>query len=162
MRTREFNSLEKFSEHLTKAVLKRPYYEQKWGTFAAEMLEKESKDKIGHLNEGWAPLAESTKRDKEKLGYVFNADYNPLYRTGELRDSIKGHYNLNIHTLFLGSFSEIMLYQALGTKYIPPRDPIGSTMQQALPQIATLLGQMFIQLLLLTPAKFRRSTHGAI
>lgn len=159
---RTFNSLEKFSDHLKKVVMKKVAYEEKWGEFCAKLLEKESKDKIGHLQEGWAPLADSTKKDKERLGYVFNADYNPLYREGDLRDSIKGVYNLSLHQILLGSFSEIMIYQALGTMHIPPRDPIGTTMAQAKPEIALYLGQMFVQWLLLKPFKPRRANYGNI
>jgi hypothetical protein len=162
MITKEFNSLESFSKHLNKMIGEYPRYEKKWGDFSAEVLEKEAKDKIGHLQPNWKELAEVTKRQKERLGYVFNADYNPLFREGHLRDSIKGHYNLANHSLMLGSFSEIMVYQALGTANIPPRDVIGSTMMQAKPQLVVYLGQMLMAWMLLQSFRPRRATYGNI
>lgn len=161
MTSKSFN-LEQFNTHLKKITGNFARYEKAWGDFSAQVLEKEAKDKVGHLQPGWKELKPSTERDKERQGYVFNADYNPLYRTGELRDSIKGHYNLALHTLFLGSFSEIMIYHALGTKDIPPRDVIGSTMAQAAHQLAIYLGQMFTAWLLNTHFQPRRVTYGNI
>ena len=72
-----FGSLEKFYQHLQRVVGSHSRYQQKWGEFCAKLLEKEAKDKVGHLQHGWKDLAESTKQDKERLGYVFNADLRP-------------------------------------------------------------------------------------
>ena|ERR1700722_6768192 len=132
-----FGSLGKFSDQLDKLVIKYPDYEFKASNYLGELLKKSAREKIGHLQpsagefEAWQPLADSTKKDKERLGYVFNSDYNPLYRTGELMDSIGYVFFIAGRALYLGSTSEIMVYQELGTKYIPPRSVLGLTMYAA-------------------------------
>ena len=145
-----FDTLEKFARHMQKVVKTYHYYEAKAAHFIGESLVKEAKDSIGHLQHGagpfqaWPELAESTKADKERQGYVFNHEYNPLLRTGEMRDSI--HYDFNPGNAFsklrLGSDSQIMVYQELGTPYIPPRSVLGLTMIKATPMIHYALGSM--------------------
>lgn len=143
-------NLKDFSEHLIRVVKKYPDYEIKASNALGEILEKEAKEKIGHLQqaagqfEAWSPLAESTKRDKERLGYKFNEEYNPLYRTGELRDSIGHVFYIAGRCLYLGSTSEIMIYQELGTKYIPPRSVLGMTLFMAKALICYVYSKMLV------------------
>lgn len=159
---KEFKSLELFGKHIEKLILKFPIYEKAAANFAGKALQKEAKDKIGHLQDGWKPLAESTKRDKEKQEYVFNADYNPLYRTGELRDSIHYVFNIESKTLFLGSDSEIMVYQELGTRYIPPRPVLSTTMYQAQPVINYVFGRMLQNFISGQKLSLSSGTYGSI
>ena len=157
---KQFNSLAAFAKHIDNVTKKYPVYEKLEANFVGEALEKEAKDKIGHLQPGWEPLAASTIEDKIKKGYVFNADYNPLYRTGELRDSIHHVYYAAGHTLFLGSDSDIMVYQEKGTKYIPPRPVISTTMYQAYPVVNYVMGEMLTQWVSGTPLRLRSKTYG--
>ncbi|HEV2700470.1 MAG TPA: hypothetical protein VGV09_02480, partial [Steroidobacteraceae bacterium] len=68
----------------------------------------------------WAPLAESTMADRVAQG--FPAD-EPLLRTGELRDSIS--HEVRGHEVAIGSTSDVMVFQELGTSRIPPRPVLG-------------------------------------
>lgn len=98
---------------------------------AAKLVQKKAKSEIGHLQSAagpypaWEELADYTKDDKSKKGYVYNSDFNPLLRTGELRDSIDITLLLGALEAIIGSKSEIMAYQEYGTRSIPPRPVIG-------------------------------------
>src|SRR5258706_16416082 len=83
---------------------------------ACQIVQKKAKAAIGKEHELWAPLAESTIRDKAAHGYKTPA---PLLRTGELRDSIE--YTVSGNQGAVGSNSDIAVYQELGTVKIPPR-----------------------------------------
>ncbi|MFI4954872.1 MAG: hypothetical protein ACHP9Y_03055 [Gammaproteobacteria bacterium] len=165
---KEFKSLKSFARHLEKCIAKFPEYEKKTALFFGEILEKEAKDKIGHLQAAagpfseWAELAESTKRDKERLGYVYNSEYNPEYRTGELKDSIHFAYFAALREIVLGSDSEIMVYQELGTKYIPPRSMIGATMFQAAMLVNIYFSEMMKAWILGKPLTLRKMHLGSI
>jgi phage gpG-like protein len=82
---------------------------------AAELVRAAAAKLIGHPNEVWAELAESTLARK-------GAD-TPLFETGEMRASIDktiGH-----HIAWVGSNSDKAVWQELGTSRIPPRSFIG-------------------------------------
>lgn len=138
-----FRTFDTFARHLERVVKNHQKYELKAAKFIGKVIVKQAKDSIGHLQEGagpfstWPELADSTKADKERLGFVFNEQYNPLLRTGELRDSIKSTVTqLGKYTkVRVGSTSEIMVYQELGTAHIPPRSVLGLTMYKSMPVI---------------------------
>lgn len=132
-------------------------YEKSALEFLGEMLEKDAKEIIGHIQEGWADLAESTKKDKIRKGFVFNMDYNPLLRTGEMRDSIS--HSITKNTLFVGSTSEIMVYQEMGTIHIPPRPVLGLAMYRNRPAIEVVLSDMLMFWITRGVPVFRR-IHG--
>lgn len=83
----------------------------------AKVIEKEAKDVIGTYRYGWQQLAESTQASRTAAGHSAN---DPLLVRGDLRDSIEhkvpDHYNA-----YVGSNSQIAVYQELGTKHAPPR-----------------------------------------
>lgn len=157
-------TLDAFSKHLEKVITQYPKRELEALTFLGKSLEEEAKYKIGHLQEGagpfvdWAELAESTIQDKIRKGYNFNSEYNPLFRTGELRDSI--HYVINVpqHKLILGSDSEIMVYQELGTAHIPPRSVLGLTMFKAKYEIEYVL-TLFLKSWILNERAIYKKIH---
>jgi len=92
----------------------------------AVAIEKTAKDEIGHYQgevspfAGWVELADVTKMDRVAHGYTEN---DPLLRSGKLRDSI-GHQVESFEAV-IGSTSDIMVYQELGTERIPPRAVLG-------------------------------------
>jgi phage gpG-like protein len=96
---------------------------------SARHVKKVAKKKFGHYQSDvgqwhmWWELAESTKADKERYGYVFNDEYNPLIRTGELKRSIT--YEIQGTTAYIGSTDEIMKYHEFGTSKMPPRAVLG-------------------------------------
>lgn len=108
---------------------------------AAELVEKTAQDEIGNYQPAvgpfpaWAPLAESTKEDRVRLGYTPD---DPLLRSGELRDSIS-HQVLGLEAA-IGSTSDIMVYQEFGTATIPPRPVLGPAAVHNLEKIHKIIG----------------------
>lgn len=92
----------------------------------ANLITETAKEEIGTYQNAagkfpaWAPLAESTEREKLRLGYNAN---EPLLRTGALRDSITN--KVERLTAIIGSTSPIMLYHEYGTVRMPARPVIG-------------------------------------
>lgn len=165
---KEFKSLKSFATHIRKQAEKFPIYEKKVSLFVGEILEKEAKDKIGHLHDAagtfaaWEPLAESTKKDKERNDYVFNHEYNPLYRTGEAKESISHSYVPEMRKILLGSPSQILAWQEEGTRYIPPRSSIGATLFQSGQVIKYAFSGMLRDWAASHPIKVRISHYGSI
>ena len=94
---------------------------------AAALIEREAKAEIGSYQRSnlgpydpWAELAQATKDERVRLGFTPN---DPLLRTGELRDSI-GRQVEGLEAV-IGSTSDVMVYQELGTSRIPPRPVLG-------------------------------------
>lgn len=147
---KEFRNFEAFSKHIEKVVSQYKEREFKALNQVGSYLKEKAKDKIGHLQEGagsfatWAELAESTKATKEKKGYVFNSDYNPLYQTGELKKSISHIVNRAKHEVYVGSPLDIALYQEEGTTRIPARSFLGLTFFKEKTQIQYMLGQFLL------------------
>lgn len=83
----------------------------------------------------WPELADATKEDRVAKGFTEN---DPLLRSGELRDSLKREVDHLEATV--GSTSDIMLFQELGTSHIPPRPVLGIALQRCWPQIQALIG----------------------
>ena len=110
-------------------------------------LEKEAKESISHYQKGigpfpaWAPLAESTILEKEKLGYA--PPDNPLLRTGELRESIT--HSIESNVLIFGSKDPLMVYHEFGTSKIPMRPVIGPTVYRNKEFIKKTLGVAIIE-----------------
>ncbi len=171
------NSFNAFYKQLEKVKRNYAIYEKKAALFSAEALKIEAQAKIGHLQGGvgrypssggavgqWAELAESTKEDKERQGYVFNADYNPLYREGDLKKSISAiAVTISGKTkIVLGSDSQIMFWQEFGTEKIPPRSVIGLTMFQYAPKITYYFGEMLVKWISNQPLNLKRLKNGSV
>ena len=163
-----FNSFDAFSDQIGKLSAK--YKEKEFAAlnFVGSVLEEEAKHKIGHLQHGagpfenWKELAESTKLDKARKGYVFNADYNPLYRTGDLKDSIHHVVNPATSDLYVGSSDEIAIFQEFGTKNIPARSFLGLTLFKEKAEIQFILGLFMLYWIIDSSKKLMRSIHGSV
>ena len=111
----------------------------------ARLIEKTAKAEIGHYQPEtgpfptWAPLADSTMREKTRLGYVgrLSAD-DPLYRTGAMRDSIE-HRTGELETE-IGTDSEIAPYHEFGTAKMPPRPFLGPALVTNKDNIEKIVG----------------------
>lgn len=105
-------------------------------------IEETAKEEIGMYQpafgpfEAWAPLAESTKADRVRLGY---SEDEPLLRTGELRDSIESEV-VGLAAI-VGTKSEIGLWQEVGTDRIPPRPFIGPAYVRITDSLMEAIGQ---------------------
>lgn len=130
---KEFKSLKAFATQLRKVVQSYDRRENSLLTIIGRFQEKEAKKIIGILQHGtsgygyWPELADATKAEKERLGYGdASNDWQPLLRTGELRDSIG--YTVQLHNVYIGSTSDIMIWQEMGTSRIPARPVLGLAM----------------------------------
>lgn len=143
-----FDNLGKFAEHLAKTIIAQELAIKAALEKSARIVEREAKREIGHLQpevgpfQDWEELADSTKEDKERKGYVFNSDYNPLLRTGELRNSIS--HEVKGHEAAIGSTSQVMVYQEFGTSKIPPRAVLGPAIYKNKEIIKIILGSAVI------------------
>lgn len=129
---KKFNSFQEFSNYLESSFKKYKRNEPKVLNFLGVYLGNKMIDTFGILQKGygnfpsWAPLKPSTIADKIRGGYVYNSQYNPLVRTGELKNSID--YKVSPKKLRVGSKSEIMIFHEFGTSKMAQRSVIGLTM----------------------------------
>ena len=137
----EFGDLRELAMHLTDETVGGLVNAKKGVKAAVEMLDKAAKAEFGIYQEAsgpfaaWAELADSTKEDRLAKGFSEN---DPLLRSGELRDSI--HHEAEDWEGIVGSTSEIMLYQELGTSRIPPRPVLGIALYDNLDRIREMIG----------------------
>ena len=116
----------------------------------------EAKALIGHENPEWAPLAPSTIDEKSRLGFTGRISAtDPLYRTGEMRESIEGA--AEGLTGVVGSTDKVALWQEMGTLRptgsIPPRPFLGLAMSRVYPVADRLFGVVGVNLI--SPEKIR-------
>lgn len=139
--SREFKSFGALATHLVSINLGEAIALHKGLEFVAERIEATAKEKIGEYQAGigpfpeWADLADATEKEKERLGYPLDA---PLLRRGDLRDSI-GH-EVGALEAIIGSTDDVMVWQEMGTEYIPPRPVLGPAALQNEEKIAALVG----------------------
>ena len=112
-----FTSLAAFAVEMTGIAAKIERGQHEALEEAAKLVEAEAKDVIGSYRYGWPQLAEATQASRAAAGHAPN---DPLLVKGELRDSI-GHKVVDHRNAYVGSNSEIAVYQELGTSKIPPR-----------------------------------------
>lgn len=132
---KKFNSLLEFKGFLEKIIQDEPKHINAILIAEGQLIEKESKHKFGIYQQSagpfkaWAPLSDYTKEDRLRKG--FSAD-DPLYRTGQLRDSI--YYKVTPgKSVSIGSDDPVMAYQELGTHGahpIPARSVLGAALFQ--------------------------------
>jgi phage gpG-like protein len=110
---------------------------------AAAVIESEAKAEIGTYQRSdmgpfqpWAELKDATKLDRVRLGFTPN---DPLLRTGDLRNSI----SREVHGIeaVVGSDSDVMVYQELGTRTIPPRSVLGLAASRKTQDVLKLVGE---------------------
>jgi hypothetical protein len=88
----------------------------------------------------WPQLAESTQRDRERLGFPPN---EPLLRTGNLRDSYSYDLTVTPSVIFLmvGSDDPRSIFEELGTESMPPRPVLLPTADHFEAEMEQLLGE---------------------
>lgn len=138
-------SLAEFERHLVTAIASvRPRLEiglEKVGTLAVTLAAHYP----GEYQPGWAPLAESTIKDKEAKGYPIPS---PLKRTGEMAESYRKELVPSELAVVVGSPEKKALWQEMGTsRGIPPRPVSGLAMQNSLPYAADVFGEVAVAVL---------------
>ena len=99
----------------------------------------------GEYQEGWAPLAESTLKDKAAKGYPVPS---PLKRTGDMAASYKKEIEFAELAVVVGSDEKVALYQEMGTSRMPPRPVLSLAMKNAIPYAAEEFGKIAVTLLI--------------
>jgi phage gpG-like protein len=109
----------------------------------------DAKERIGHYQQGWEPLAPSTVDQKRRLGYAGVAlsggdgGDNPLLRTGDMRDSITA--DVTNRAFVVGSPDPVLFYQEWGTRTIPPRPVLEPALKTMMPFIGTVTGKAIVK-----------------
>jgi hypothetical protein len=99
----------------------------------------------GHYQPGWAPLAESTLKDKADKGFAVPS---PLKRTGDMAASYKKELELAELAVVVGSAEKKALWQEMGTsRGIPPRPVCEPALKNSLPYAADVFGEIAVSLL---------------
>lgn len=143
---KEFKNLSEFERFLTNVISREKVHNEATLSVAATYIEEEAKrkfgikqDPVGPFN-GWKDLAEATQEDRIQKGYEPN---NPLYRTGDLMNSI--HHKVEGNEAVVGSDDERMVWQELGTpdaKHpIPPRPVLGPAAFQSKAKVQKLIAK---------------------
>lgn len=124
---KEFHSLGHFAAHLVLLDAKVALAAHHGLKRVAVAIEKTAKSEFGHYQpavgefSAWAPLAESTVKDRTAKGF---APDDPLLRDGKLlRDSITNQ--VEGMEAIVGSNEDVMVWQELGTEKLPPRAVLG-------------------------------------
>jgi len=99
----------------------------------------------GHYQPGWAPLAESTIKDKQNKGFPVPS---PLKRTGEMAASYRKEVAPFALEMVIGSPELKALWQEMGTsRGIPPRPVCEPALKNSLPYAADVFGEIAVSLL---------------
>ncbi|MDE2024863.1 MAG: hypothetical protein KGJ07_00040 [Patescibacteria group bacterium] len=151
---KEFKTFAAFGKQVEKIIREYPHREHTFLNLVGKFIQNEAKGYIGHLQHIWPELAESTQEQKESLGYgdAMN-DWQPLLRTGEMRDSIT--YTVQLHDVYIGSDSDILVYQEIGTVRIPPRPVLGLAMYENKRRLEKSIGSFVLAWITDTRAKGR-------
>ncbi len=155
---KEFSSLTAFVEELIMQAKMVDAYAHRGLDEATKIIEECAKaeigiyqDAVGEFN-AWDELADSTKSDRVQQGYSEN---EPLLRSGELRDSISRE--VGTREAVVGSDSDIMVYQELGTPTIPPRPVIGPAALRTSARVQVVIGESVVEgLLYFAPGTLRK------
>jgi HK97 gp10 family phage protein len=148
MSERAFTSFLDFAVHMAEAAVAVRVAEHHALDHAAAIVEKDAKKRIGTYQEevgpfaGWAPLAESTVKDRVSKGFTPD---DPELRTGELRDSISRQ--VEGLEAAIGSTSDVMVWQELGTEKMPPRPILGPAAYANREKIEKALGHAVLHAL---------------
>jgi HK97 gp10 family phage protein len=106
------------------------------------VIEARAREEIGTYQpaigpfQAWPELADSTKADRLAKGFTEN---DPLYRTGDLRDTIS-HEQHGLEVA-IGSDSDLMVYHEFGTSKMPARPVLGTAAFASKDKVMAILGR---------------------
>jgi HK97 gp10 family phage protein len=138
---KQFNNIGDFLGHLATVAAHQNVALHRGLERCAQLMERTAKAEIGVYQSeigdfpGWVELADATKAERVQQGYTEN---DPLLRSGSLRDSIS--HEIEGDTAAVGSTSDVMVYQELGTERIPPRPVLGPAALRNKEKIQRILG----------------------
>jgi hypothetical protein len=160
MNVRHFN-FEQFSNFMQKVADSHQRYQHSVLVEIGAYLEEYSKSMIGHLQSGsysipsWKELAPITKVEKTAKGFVFNEEFNPLFRTGVLHDSIS--YSVVLNQVFIGSSDPVSIDHELGAPHrnLPQRSFLGLAMFKSKIALEKVLSDFLLYWLIQKSAVFK-------
>jgi hypothetical protein len=153
----DFN-LAGFAAHLGKLIIATEVENYHLLDRAARMVQEEAKAEIGTKQDAagpfaaWAPLADTTVNGfnghpgKRQLGFT-PPDYDPLERSGEMRDSIERTVIPASHEAHVGSDSDVAVVQELGTEKMPARSFLGGAAVRKRDEVGHMIGWTTVQIL---------------
>ncbi len=109
----------------------------------AEGTAKVAQSYIGHERPEWPPLAASTVREKERLGWTGRVSgTDPLLGSGAMRRSIRGEGDALIATVRVARPAR---WQEMGTKnkHVPARPFLRPALRETAPEALKLLRETF-------------------
>jgi hypothetical protein len=148
----EFKGFAAFAMHLVELEIEK----LEGLEHGARIIEEEAKHEIGTYQgaagpfAAWPELKDGTQRQREAAGYPAN---EPLLVTGDMRDSIE--HKVGHNEAWVGSDSDVAVYQEVGTSHIKPRSFLGGAAvrkekevrdHMAGPVVGVLAGGMAAQL----------------
>jgi phage gpG-like protein len=116
---------------------------------AGRRIAERARQKIGVPQAGWPPLQESTVERKQREGYA--RPEAPLYRSGELKDSIEYVVHSSESMVEIGTNHKAAAVHELGSAHTPPRPflapaalEVMGDMQAEIPQLlgAAIMGEV--------------------
>ena len=141
---KEYKSFGAFAKALDRLSERLPATLELAMETSAVIVEATAKAEIGHYQredmgpfQPWAELKDVTKADRLRQGFAEN---DPLLRTGELYGSIE--HQSDFRSFVVGSTSEIMVYQELGTpENIPPRPVLAVALYRNIETVLNTVGR---------------------
>jgi len=144
---KEFQDLGMFALHLASLEVAVKQEQKRGLERALLVIENDAKAQIGHYQPevgdfpAWAPLAESTEAEKQRLGAPLGA---PLLRHGGLYASFE-HEVLAPDDGVVGSTDPTLVFHEFGTSKMPPRPVMGPAVVRNRERIQKILGQAIVQ-----------------
>lgn len=144
---KEFQDLGLFALHLASLEISVKHQMRHGLERALLVIENDAKAQIGHYQPevgdfpAWAPLADSTEADKQRLGAPLGA---PLLRHGGLYASF-GHQVLAPDDGVVGSTDPTLVFHEFGTSKMPPRPVMGPAVMRNRERIKEILGQAVVR-----------------
>ena len=148
MIAKEFHGIESFMLHLAEVDLAVKVMEHKALEKCAKLIEKDAKEQLGYYQgqvgpfAKWDDLKEATVKHHESLG----VGDTPLMLTGELYASIE--HEVHENEAFIGSKSDVAVYQEMGTSTIPPRPFLGPAAFKNKEKIEKIVGSAVVSAML--------------
>ena len=144
---REFEDLALFAVHLASLEVAVQQEMKRGLERALVVIETDAKAQIGHYQAeagefpAWAPLADSTEKEKERIGAPLGA---PLLRHGGLYASFK-HEVLSHDDGVVGSTDPTLIYHEFGTPKMPARPVMGPAVVKNREKIQRILGRAIVE-----------------
>lgn len=139
---KNFSSLGAFALHLEKLAVEAPVVVNHVTEASAVEIEATARGMIGEYQQAvgpyqaWQELAESTQKERARLGYSEN---DPGYRSGAMQESI-GHTTEGDKAV-IGSNDPHLVWFDQGTPNQPPRPVLGPAAIHSKPRVEKIIGR---------------------